>query len=229
MKTDLLLAFSSFHVDSDPNCGREDEYAICYEQLLRILPDNYFVIFVDNTVKDINELKSDRLKNVLGQRCKFFYDDNIGKTNKGLGELDMLIRVKKTFNLRDYKTVSYLTGRRIITCPYVFDKVSELKKDAIMSNPPLYSLESGNAYPTGDNLYNDMFFAMKTESMIDYCDYAQMQISQKSSCGSEQILYNFVNQSNLEYEWIESLGFIRNDWELGGTNYSKEKGNAQWI
>ena len=105
MKTDLLLAFSSFHVDSDPNCGREDEYAICYEQLLRILPDNYFVIFVDNTVKDINELKSDRLKNVLGQRCKFFYDDNIGKTNKGLGELDMLIRVKKTFNLRDYKTV----------------------------------------------------------------------------------------------------------------------------
>ncbi len=42
----LLLCFSSFHVDSDPSNMREEEYAICYEQLLRVLPSNFDVVLL---------------------------------------------------------------------------------------------------------------------------------------------------------------------------------------
>ena len=62
MPDNLVLVFSSFHVDSDPNREREEEYAICYEQLLRVLPENFTVLFCDNTVSDISELKNERLK-----------------------------------------------------------------------------------------------------------------------------------------------------------------------
>ena len=30
--------------------------------------------------------------------------------------------------------------------------------------------------------------------------------------GSEQLLYNFVTENKIEYEWLTWLGIIRNDW-----------------
>ena len=123
MPDNLVLVFSSFHVDSDPNRERE-EYAICYEQLLRVLPENFTVLFCDNTVSDISELKNERLKNVVKDKLKMFYNDNIGKkTNKGLGELDMLVKARSKILFSFYDSVSYLSGRKLITCPYVFEKV----------------------------------------------------------------------------------------------------------
>ena len=230
MRKHLLLSFSSFHVGSDPQNKREEEYAICYEQLLRVLPDDFVCRFIDNTTDNISDIKNERLKNVLAETPSILYNNNVGKTNKGLGELHMLVRAKKLLNFSDYKTISYLTGRRIITCPYVFDKTKENKKEAMISNPPIYSLQTGQPYPTGVNLYNDMFFSMKSEVMVRYCQYAESILERGSSgLGSEQILYNFINENSIDYEWIEHLGFIRNDWEMTSREYTRQKGNAQWI
>jgi hypothetical protein len=229
MKTNLVLAFSSFHVDSDPNYEREEEYALCYEQLLRVLPENFTVLFCDNTVSDVSELKNERLKNVLKSNLKMFYNNNVGTTNKGLGELDMLVTAMKKITFSSYETISYLTGRRIITCPYVFDKMTNLKKDAIMSNPPIYSINTGNEYPSGEKLYNDMFFGMKSSLMIEYAKFVETLICKPTHLGSEQFLYKFVNEVGVDFEWIESLGFIRNDWQQTSSEYTREQGNAQWI
>ncbi len=226
----LLLCFSSFHVDSDLNNNREEEYAICYEQLLRVLPDDFTCRFIDNTTNNINDIKNERLKNLLANNPSILYNNNVGKTNKGLGELDMLVRAKKLLDFSDYETISYLTGRRILTCPYVFDKTRETKQDAIMSNPPVYSLMTGTPYPMGKNLYNDMFFSMSSKVMVQYCIYCENILKNGSSgLGSEQILYNFINENKIDFEWIEHLGFIRNDWELSGNEYTRQEGNAQWI
>lgn len=227
----LLLCFSSFHVESDPHNKREEEYAICYEQLFRVLPKNFKCVLLDNTINHPNDLFSDRLKSCLKNIPLLCYNKNIGKTNKGLGELDMLIHAKKKLEFSSYETVSYLTGRRIITCPYVFDKVNEMKNNSLMSNPPIYSVKTGLPYPMGVKLYNDMFFSMKTNIMISYCNYAENIIqSQITSLGSEQILFNFINENQISYDWIEHLGFLRNDWELTNhKGYTREEGNAQWI
>ena len=34
--------------------------------------------------------------------------------------------------------------------------------------------------------------------------------------GSEYNLYNFVTKNNIDYEWVDWLGIIRNAWEISG-------------
>ena len=58
-------------------------------------------------------------------------------------------------------------------------------------------------------MYNDMFFSMNTDVICDYADYA---MSGNDSIGSEQTLYNFINSKGIEYEWLDWLGLIRNNW-----------------
>ena len=67
-------------------------------------------------------------------------------------------------------------------------------------------------------LYNDMFFSMKTERIVEYAQYSMEQLDTNLSkhIGSEYNLYNFVNKNKLDYEWIEWLGIIRNAWEING-------------
>ena len=229
MPDNLVLVFSSFQVDSDPNREREEEYAICYEQLLRVLPENFTVLFCDNTVSDMSELKNERLKNVVKDKLKMFYNDNIGKTNKGLGELDMLVKARSKILFSFYDSVCYLSGRKLITCPYVFEKVLGLKSDALVSNPPLFCLENGQPLPSGQNLFNDMFFGMKSLVMQAYADYAKGIIYKPTHLGSEQILFNFITSNKISHETMDFLGFIRNDWEMSGSRYTKDYRNAQWI
>jgi len=66
-----------------------------------------------------------------------------------------------------------------------------------------------------DCLYNDMFFSMKSKTMVDYANYAMEYVRSDSSqhLGSEQLLYNFINENKIQCEWLKWLGIIRNDWE----------------
>ena len=63
-----------------------------------------------------------------------------------------------------------------------------------------------------------MFFSMSSSVMLDYANYAikHMGVDLSQHLGSEQILYNFVKQNKIEYEWLEWLGMVRNDWERNG-------------
>jgi hypothetical protein len=115
-----------------------------------------------------------------------FYNNNIGKTNKGLGELDMLVTARSKILFSFYDSVSYLSGRKLITCPYVFEKVLRMQSDALVSNSPLFCLENGHPFPLGQNLFNDMFFGMKPEVMQAYADYAKGIIYKPTHLGSEK-------------------------------------------
>ena len=223
----LLLCFSSFHVDSDPSNMREEEYAICYEQLLRVLPSNFDVVFIDNTTNE--SVVSKRLYDIVDSHSHLFYDNNIGVDNKGLGELEMLNKARGVFDFSKYRKISYFTGRRIVTCPYVFERTSNMNKNALISNPPIIRINDGYIYPTNLSLYNDMFFSMKSNVMDEYCTYANEVIESPDGRGSEQILYDFINSHNIEYEWLDWLGFIRNDWEQSEKGYSRSEMNMQFC
>jgi hypothetical protein len=43
-----------------------------------------------------------------------------------------------------------------------------------------------------------------------------MQDNIANSVGSEYNLYNFVSENNLDYEWLEWLGIVRNAWDIDG-------------
>ena len=63
-----------------------------------------------------------------------------------------------------------------------------------------------------------MFFSMRSDIMKQYADYSinKMQDNIANSVGSEYNLYNFVSENNLDYEWLEWLGIVRNAWDIDG-------------
>ena len=65
--------------------------------------------------------------------------------------------------------------------------------------------------------------------MQAYADYAKGIIYKPTHLGSEQILFNFIKSNKISYETMDFLGFIRNDWEMSGSSYTKDYRNAQWI
>jgi hypothetical protein len=52
--------------------------------------------------------------------------------------------------------------------------------------------------------------------MINYVKYSKDRINYnlQNEIGSEQNLFNFINGNKIEYEWMDSLGFIRIDYRV---------------
>jgi hypothetical protein len=178
-KKNLVLAFSSFFISRDPDRGRLEEYAICYEQLHRVLPDTFSLIFVDNTIANKRDLAmiSQRLYKAVDNTPCLFYDNNIGVSNKGLGELDMLAKAFNRLDLSSYDKISYLTGRRFVTCPYVFYRTENCKKKILVGSQHFVNAQSGQVIPLTPNCFEDMYFSMDYDVMVEYVDYAKKNMN----------------------------------------------------
>ena len=105
-----------------------------------------------------------------------------------------------------------------MTNPWLFEKVNSMKNDALISNPPFLFLSNNYNFkytePT-NNLYNDMFFVLRSELMIKYVIFSKNNIDYnlKNHIGSEQNLYKFINNNNIMYEYLDCLGLIRIDYK----------------
>jgi hypothetical protein len=219
----LALAFCSIRPTqlSEEVCdAREQEYLICLQQLKRVLPESFDVVICENTIDDESQIKNRNLARFLSESEMIAVGSaaNNGTKNKGLGELVMLKSALDNTDLDKYKNISYVTARRFFTCPYVFERTEKLKKDALISNPDVVFLDGRFAETSKDGLYNDMFFSMSKSTMVDYANYSISAMSNLSDnhIGSEQNLYNFINENNIKFEWLNWLGLIRNDWERNG-------------
>ena len=220
----LALAFCSIRPKQLPEeiCdARENEYLICLKQLERVLPSSYDLLLCENTIDSEDQIKSADLKNYVSnvETVVLGSSANIGTSNKGMGELLMLKAAVDQTDIDKYENSSYITARRLYTCPYVFERTERLNKQALISNPDVVFLDGRFAETHKQGLYNDMFFSMKSSVMVDYANYAMDYINSDPSrgLGSEQLLYNFIHENNIEYEWLEWLGLIRNDWERNKT------------
>ena len=219
----LALAFCSLRPVqlSEQVCDvRENEYLICLKQLIKILPESFDLLVCENTIDDPDQIKSEELRELLSETemCTTGSGGNIGTTNKGMGELLMLKTALDETDLDNYENISYITARRMFTCPYVFERTENLKKQALLSNPDFSFLNGNYLENPKDGLYNDMFFSMKTSVMNDYANYAMKYIEENTTLdlGSEQLLYNFITENDHDFEWLEWLGMIRNDWARNG-------------
>ena len=219
----LALGFTSLRPSSLPEnvCdAREDEYLICLKQLKRVLPKSFDFIICENTIDDPQQIKNVELREFLAEEevVSTGSESNIGISNKGMGELLLLKNALDKINIDKYENICYVTARRFYTCPYVFERTESLKKQALLSNPDFVFLDGRVLESYKGPLYNDMFFSMKTKSMVEYAEYSMNELNNNLSqnIGSEYNLYNFVTKNNIDYEWVDWLGIIRNAWEING-------------
>ena len=219
----LTLGFTSLRPSSLPEnvCdAREDEYLICLKQLKRVLPESFDFIICENTIDDPQQIKNVELREFLAEEevVATGSESNIGTSNKGMGELLQLKTALDETDIDKYENICYVTARRFYTCPYVFERTESLKKQALLSNPDFVFLDGRVLESYKGPLYNDMFFSMKTKSMVQYAQYSMDQLNTNlaNQIGSEYNLYNFVTKNNIDYEWVNWLGIIRNAWEING-------------
>jgi hypothetical protein len=75
-----------------------------------------------------------------------------------------------------------------------------------------------------------MFFSMRSDIMNKYIDFSEKFLNvNNKEIGSEQILYKFVNEHQISYEWLEFLGMIRNDWNQYAKTYTRNYENFQYC
>ena len=214
----FIFCSSAFHIPYYSHNIRENEYYYCLKQLKRMIPENFTIVVCDNTVKNIDDIKSQQLKNLLKTVIFLCLDRNIGTQNIGMGELDQLIYTSQKINFNDYDKVVYFTLRKLVTNPWIFEKVNDMKKDALICNPEFlhltnnYNFRYSSASP---NLYNDMFFCLSSKLMLEYVEYSKNNIiyNLQNNIGSEKNLYNFITKRNIDYEWLKCLGLIRIDYK----------------
>jgi hypothetical protein len=143
-------------------------------------------------------------------------DHNLGKNNKGLGELSMLEFAHKEIGLRNYDFIYFFTGRHFLTCPYILEKFNTEDVDIIVSKPKFYYL-SGEKLNDGDiHSYNDMFFGMRSDVMVEYINYfdTNRRRLEDMSIGSEQLLYEFIElykkmRGSEKVGYLKALGVLR--------------------
>ena len=216
----LALAFCSIRPSqlSQELCdAREVEYEVCLRQLRRVLPKSYDLVICENTIDKEEQLKSQSLLSLLKESHVLLTGSksNIGTVNKGLGELLMLKIAMENLDYKNYENISYISARKIFTCPYAFERTETLKADALISNPDFLYIDGRFLPSHKDGMYNDMFFSMKSNVMKKYADesFEKLQYLGENSIGSEQNLFSFVDRNKVSHEWIDWLGLVRNDWQ----------------
>lgn len=218
----LALAFCSIRPKqlTDSICDyRENEYFRSIQQIERILPDSFDLVVCENTIDDEKQLKNRELAEYLSniEMVSLGSSGNIGTVNKGMGELLMLSSALEELDIDKYVNITYISARHLLTCPYVFERTERLQKDAIISNPDFVMMDGIVEETHKGGLYNDMIFSMRSKTMREYSDYSKKYVSlDQRQVGSEQILFNFINENDIEYEWLDTLGVIRNDWQKNG-------------
>ena len=97
------------------------------------LPDSFDLLVCENTIDDPDQLQNTELKELLSdtEMCATGSEGNIGTRNKGMGELLMLKRLLDQTDLEQYENVSYISARKVFTCPYVFERTERLEKSAL--------------------------------------------------------------------------------------------------
>jgi hypothetical protein len=215
----LIFCSATFHLQNSDNTLRENEYLYCIHQLLRVIPNNFEIVICDNSISKIADLHNLELKNILRTLNICFLDRNIGVNNIGMGELDELIYVSEKIDFLKYDKIVYFTLRKFVTNPWIFEQVNKMTKKALISNPGFLHLPATFMFyysSPAPNLFNDMFFALDKTLMMEYVQYSKNRImyNLQNGIGSEQNLYNFVKDNNIDIDTLPYFGLLRIDYKL---------------
>ena len=199
---------------------REQEYYQTVQQLERIMPDSWDMVLVENTIDNPSEIKNPEIREYFSSMeiISLGSEANSGQVNKGCGELLMLngALAELKDELDQYENIAYVTGRRMWTCPYSFDKSAASKGAVVVQNCHIYF--NGVVRCNEKDNFNDTYFSMKTADMLKYAEYSSERLQELSDkhISSEVHLYEFIHENKIQYEILDWLGIVRNEWERSG-------------
>ena len=197
---------------------REEEYFKTVQQIERVLPESYDMVVVENTIDDPSEIKNPDAREYFSnlEIISLGSGKNIGQKNKGCGELVMLNEALNQLEVDQYENIAYVTGRRLWSCAYSFERTASSKGAVVVQNCHVYF--DGTVRCNEKNNFNDTYFSMKTDDMKGYAAYSMDRLDELSDkhISSEINLYEFVHEKNLSYEILDWLGIVRNEWERSG-------------
>lgn len=218
IKKITLIFFASFfpkEYDKNRNQDRLEEYTASIKRVQQYLEkrDNWRLLIVENTV-DIDYLSS--LRVIKDMSNVSLYSSNIGISNKGVGELDMLTHVvnDKKDVIAESEYIVYFSGRHLLSSPYSLDCIEKSESDALISNPDFFYFDGSVVKSEKNHMFNDMFFGMKKDLMVEYSKYFNQNKERmiKSKMNSESLLYEFINLKEIVYESLDYIGLIRSDY-----------------
>ncbi len=220
MLKNIIFCFSSIHPQGFSKTqiiDRENNYNLSIEWLLKIIPKNWDIVYNENTLESINDLANTSLKDKLSNVNIILHKNNEGQTNKGAGEHDMCRRCFNSIDYTQYNWIVYFTARHIIPNSWYFDNLEKdfQSFDAVMSNPKFFYLNYMQTDFT-KNLYNDMIFSMKSLTFKKFVDSINVDKLKHLHKSSENHLYDFINENNINKKEINYLGILRNDHQSHG-------------
>ena len=214
----LALIFSTIDISNNffSKRNRRKGYKTSINSIIRWLPDSTEVRLVDNSGFFSLKGNKDFFQGNIQFSNIISLEDNLGKVNKGLGEMAMLSKANDTIDFLKFDRVFFFTGRHFVTNPYLFEKIISCDFDIAVSKPNFFQLD-GTHEADGDLFsYNDMFFAMKPAHLISYIRYFESQKKRmvEVELGSEQLLFEFVEKSRVELPNLSiyvapALGLLR--------------------
>lgn len=214
-KRNLIIFFASVSLKTlsrRRNRERDALYAMCLAQLKRVVGKTSWEILVaENTLGNASRFGA----SLLGEEARglrtVVLSENRGSRNKGLGEIDMLLRVTREIELTDFSNVAYFSGRRLMTSPYLLRMAEDHEGSILAGNPPFLYLDGEYSPPSDGPMLADMFFTMPPQLMIKYAEscLSQIQAGLRRGIGSEQLLFQFLMRENLSYVPIYNYGFVR--------------------
>jgi hypothetical protein len=223
VKKNLIMCFSSLRplqFTYDELILREKNYDLALDWLFKSVPENWEIIYNDNTLVSIDDLVFQPLKEKLSRVNKLIlHNDNHGEYNKGSGEHDMCKKCFSKLEAIDYEWVIYFTARHIIPNSGIFDSlISKYQEfDCVVSNPDFYYLSNFLKVQSASELYNDMLFAMKSTAFTRFIDFVDIELLKREHKGSEQHLFDFIKlNSDLKTIEIPQLGILRYDHQSYG-------------
>jgi hypothetical protein len=214
----LVLIFSTVQINRNlvKQRIRSKSYRISIDSILRWTPENSGVYLIDNS--NFFKTKSGKkfLQDLSPITGVLSMSENLGKSNKGLGELSMLEYATHCLDFSKFDRVFLFTGRHFLTNPYLIDKIIESDFDIAIGKPLFHQLD-GSSEQDGDvKSYNDMFYAMNQKILTEYISYFHLNRNRmvKGQIGSEQLLYEFVEKHRLENPNVSiyvapALGILR--------------------
>jgi hypothetical protein len=195
---------------------------MCLKRVRYLLRDRpWEILVIENTLSDEQGFRSTALGAAAEGLAVIVLDRNLGLSNKGVGELDMLSGVVERFPLKGFSSVAYMTGRRLVTNSYVFDLTERSENKIVVGNPDFLFLDGQVVVSEKQGMHGDMYFSMPPNHIIEYAKYFQDErlAGLDQGVGSEQLLFRFLSTLNAELVWIEAYGFLR--WEPSSFGRSK--------
>jgi hypothetical protein len=216
MKTALILP-TALGISSEEK--RIQQFITGFKQAFDLVSKYpmFDVFVVDSTISDITKI-DERIIEAIGmiptlQEKVFFYDNELGKKNKGVG---LIVQWKEALTKisKDYEYV------------ISFEPRQELKDfsffETFIKNPSAYArvtptrIKKFKMIPVTINQILTGLVCLTRHSMDNYSNGVNLEVMVQRKINIEQDLYNFLTKNSIAFTQVELLGVLWHDMVHNG-------------